>query len=146
MITGAVVVAGLLVAGARPPEPLEEIFPQTDVIVDAVVVAVAPLPAPPDAARGAPPPAKGEGAPAQRVTLAVKRVVRGALTLPKDRRIDVVKPVAHYAVKPGVKGPWLLHRAASGALVVLGRYGPDTWTFEKIDAKLEELAPPHLRR
>lgn len=133
----------LEIAMAKPPEPLEEIFPHTTVILDAVVTHVVSedKPKAPDAA----------DVPKQVVTLEVNRVVRGALPPargPKAAKltVDVVKPVSAYKLREGVKGAWLLaHDAKSGELTILGRYGPDSWTFEKIDAKLAELKPPNLR-
>jgi hypothetical protein len=131
------------IAMAKPPEPLEEIFPHTAVIIDAVVASVVSedKPKAPDA----------PDVPRQVVTLEVNRVVRGALPPSKGPKaakitVDVVKPISAYKLRVGVKGAWLLaHDAKSGELTVLGRYGPDSWTFEKIDAKLAELKPANLR-
>ena len=129
----------LLLALAKPPEPLEEIFPQTQLIVDAVVVEVT---------KEDPPDASGHAR--QSLILEVTRCVRGALptesrTVPGVRpRLTVVNPT--YRVKVGIHGPWLLHvDDKTGARTVLGRYGPDTWTLEQINAKLTALDPPQLR-
>jgi hypothetical protein len=136
-------VLALEIVMAKPPEPLEEIFPQTTVIVDAEVAAIVAeeKPKTPDA----------PDVPRQIVTLEVHRVVRGALPPSKGPKaakitVNVVKPISAYKLRVGVKGPWLLaHDAKSGELTILGRYGPDSWTFEKIDAKLAELKPANLR-
>lgn len=125
----------LALALAKPPEPLEEVLPQTQLIVDAVVADATSVPS-------------SDRLPAQKLTLKVNRVVRGKLAMNAkgDTTIVVVKPAGAYTVKAGVKGPWLLHvDEKTGEMTVLGRYGPDTWTFEKIDQKLKELDPPHLR-
>lgn len=134
---------GLEIAMAKPPEPLEEVFPQTTVILDAHVVAVVSeeKPSAPDA----------PDVPRQVVTLEVNRVVRGALPPSKGPkaakiRVDVVKPVSVYKLRAGVKGAWLLaHDAKSGELKILGRYGPDSWTLAKIEEKLAELKPANLK-
>jgi len=135
----------LLLAFAKPPEPLEEIFPQTQLIVDAVVVEVkAP------AMKG--PMGVGDQ-PGQMVTLEVTKVIRGSLDPlvsargPDSKaRIVVEKPINGYSLKAGVKGPWLIHvDEKNHAMTILGRYGPDTWTFEKIDEKLKELDPANLK-
>jgi hypothetical protein len=140
----AVVLALSLEIGmAKPPEPLEEIFPHTTVILDAVVSSVVSedKPKAPDA----------PDVPRQVITLEVNRVLRGALPPSKGPKaakisVNVVKPVSVYKLRPGVKGAWLLaHDAKTGELTILGRYGPDSWTFEKIDAKLAELKPANLR-
>ena len=133
----------LEIAMAKPPEPLEEIFPHTTVILDAVVTNVVSedKPKAPDATE----------VPKQVVTLEVNRLVRGALPPSKGPKaakvtVNVVKPVSVYKLRAGVKGAWLLaHDAKTGELTILGRYGPDSWTFEKIDEKLAELKPTHLR-
>ena len=139
-----VLALSLEIVMAKPPEPLEEIFPQTTVILDAVVASVISedKPKAPDA----------PDVPRQVVTLEVNRVVRGALPPsrgPKAAKISVsvVKPVSAYKLRPGVKGAWLLaHDAKTGELIILGRYGPDSWTFEKIDTKLAELKPANLAK
>lgn len=137
-----VLAVSLEIAMAKPPEPLEEIFPQTTVILDATVASVVSeeKPKTPDAS----------DVPKQVVTLEVNRVVRGALPPlkgPKAAKItvNVVKPVSAYKLRAGVKGAWLLaHDAKTGELTILGRYGPDSWTFEKIETKLAELQPANL--
>jgi hypothetical protein len=128
---------------AKPPEPLEEIFPHTAVILDAVVTSIV--------SEDKPVAADAVDVPKQIVTLEVNRVVKGALPPSKGPKaakisVNVVKPASAYKLRVGVKGPWLLaHDAKNGELTILGRYGPDSWTFEKIDTKLAELKPANLR-
>ena len=136
----AVVLAlALEITMAKPPEPLEEIFPLTSLIVDAVVVEVKSedKPTSPEAAL----------VPKQVVVLEVNRVVRGVLAGPKEgkARVVVTKPPSAYKLRVGIKGPWLLSLdAKTGERAILGRYGPDSYTFEKLDEKLAELKPAHL--
>ena len=145
VVACAVVVAALALAGAKPPEPLEDVFPQTSAIVDAVVVRVVSEDAVDPASTST-----SKDAPKQVLLLKVNRVVRGQAALAKlvdkDGQLTVVKPAAPYKVKAGIKGPWLLHvDDKAHDVTVLGRYGPDSYTFEKLDAKLKELDPPSLR-
>jgi hypothetical protein len=139
---GVVVAVALAseIAMAKPPEPLEEIFPQTSVIVDAVVVEMKSEEADTDKTT--------HDIGKQVVVLQVNRVIRGALSDAdkKTMKIVVTKPKAPYKLRVGVKGPWLLAvDAKTGERTILGRYGPDSWSFEKIDKKLAELNPPHLK-
>src|SRR5690349_15033759 len=121
---------------AKPPEPLEEVFPLTSLIVDAHVVEVKSEDAVTDE----------KTVPKQVVVLEVNRVVRGKLDLAKDKKLVVTKPPSAYKLRVGVKGPWLLAvDKKTGERTILGRYGPDSYTFEKIDQKLRELDPPNLR-
>ncbi len=128
------------IAMAKPPEPLEEIFPATQLIVDAVVV---DMKADVAAIEG-----RLAEAPRQVVVLKVGRVHRGKLTEAETKSMTVVvtKPAAPYLLSVGVKGPWLVHiDEKTGEKIVLGRYGPDSWTWETIERKLQELDPAHLR-
>lgn len=137
----AVIACAAQLAMAKPPEPLEEIFPLTSLILDAVVVEVR--------SEGKADPAPAALAPAQVVVLEVKRVLRGALVADDVQggkaRLIVHKPTSAYTLRVGVQGPWLLATdARNGVKTVLGRYGPDSWTFAKIDVKLAELLPANL--
>lgn len=126
---------------AKPPEPLEEIFPRTALILDAEVAEVKHTDPDTDPT--------GPDVPAQTVLLKVKRVLRGKLSEDEQKSglVLVAKPKAPYTLKPGVKGPYLLAvDEKSGARTILGRYGPDSWSFEKLERKLDELKPPHLAR
>jgi hypothetical protein len=118
---------------AKPPEPLEEVLPLAVWVVDAEVVAVlktGPRPPQPEL----PPRAKpgiadvGFRNAGQTVKLKVKRVLRGAAV----KELTVEKPVGGYMLKEGNHGPFLVDKAK----VILGRYGPDTYSFEKLEAAI----------
>ncbi len=141
MLARALILLALEVPVAKPPEPLEEIFPLTALILDAEVKAVQHTDPDDDP--------QGKDVPRQVVLLTVKRVLRGALGAAeeKTREVVAIKPKAPFTLKPGVKGPYLLAvDDKTGERTILGRYGPDSWTFEKIERKLAELQPPHLAR
>lgn len=126
---------------AKPPEHLEEIFPRTQLIIDAEVVEVK--------SHGPQTPKDAYATPSQVVVLKVKRVIRGKLLsqVEQGTLLTVTKPEAPYTLVAGNKGPWLIHQdEKSGALEILGRYGPDSWTFERIDEKLQALKPAHLAK
>ncbi len=113
---------------AKPPEPLHEIIPLATLVVEATVkevTATGPTPPPPD--KPATWSDKGTLNPSQELVLDVARVLRGTLD---GATVTARKPEAGYMVKVGVKGAWLID--ADG--VVLGRYGPDTWTLDKVEA------------
>ncbi len=141
MLTAALLLLSLEVPMAKPPEPLEEIFPLTAIILDAEVKAVQRSDPDDDP--------QGKDLPRQAVVLTVKRVLRGALSAAEETAREVVatKPKAPFTLKAGIKGPYLLAvDAKTGERTILGRYGPDSWSFEKIERKLAELQPPHLQK
>jgi hypothetical protein len=115
---------------ALPPEPLEDVLPYAPRIFVGEVVKVEDLGAWPstggaiDAA-----PAR----PAQRAQVRVFRMLRGPM--PSMSELWVVKPQGAYALHAGVRGPFLVDAVATEANL-LGRYGPDTWSEEEIDAAL----------
>ncbi|MCC7072089.1 MAG: hypothetical protein IT383_12245 [Deltaproteobacteria bacterium] len=112
---------------ALPPEPLDELLPAARTVVEAEVAAVHDLEPWPPGDKGAP----IDGAPprpSQRATLRVSRVLRGTA----DQELTVTKPAAGYALHAGVCGPFLVDERGH----ILGRYGPDTWAIEEIEAAL----------
>ena len=120
---------------AKPPEPLSEVLPLAVWVVDAEVVEVlstGPQPPEPPLQAKQKPQAQDRGlkAPAQKVKLKVKRVLKGDAV----KELVVDKPVAAYALKAGNKGPFLIDKAKG----ILGRYGPDTYTVEKLEAALQK--------
>jgi hypothetical protein len=110
---------------ALPPEPLSDVLPSATTIVVAEVVRVDDDGAWPPGDKGGP----IDGAPprpAQRARLHVTRTLRGG---PVD---EVLKPAANYALRVGTRGAFLLDDEAR----ILGRYGPDTWSVDEVDAAL----------
>jgi hypothetical protein len=119
---------------AKPPEPLEEVLPLAAWVVDAEVVEVlknGPKPPPPigDGKLRAGATSRGVKAGSQTVKLKVTRVLRGTVV----KELTVEKPVAGYALKAGNHGPFLIDKAKN----ILGRYGPDTYSFAKLEAALK---------
>ncbi len=115
---------------AIPPEPIEDVLPDAVLVVDAEVTEVlstGPATAKVDARPGAT--STGAKAPSQKVKLTVKRVLHG----PATKEIIVEKPEAGYALRAGNKGPFLIDKKN----VILGRYGPDSYSFEKIEKALK---------
>ena len=62
----------------------------------------------------------------QVVELKVSTVLFGTLAK-AGGLVQVVKPAGDYALKAGNKGPFLL-KEGKGALEIVGRYGPDTYS------------------
>lgn len=120
---------------AIPPDPIEEVLPNAAWVVDAEVKEVvqqgpaAPkVPAPPGWTD------TGQKVGSQLVKLSIRRVLKGQSEL---KELTVEKPVAGYALKAGNKGPFLLDGSKPHP-VILGRYGPDSYSFEKIEAALKK--------
>jgi hypothetical protein len=119
---------------AKPPEPLEEVLPQAAWVVDAEVTEVvktgaAPPPPPQDPKMKEGATSRGHQAPSQTVKLKVKRVLRGE----NVKELVVEKPIAGYALKAGNHGPFLIDKYK----VILGRYGPDSYNWKKIEDALK---------
>lgn len=119
---------------AKPPEPLEDVLPNAVWVVDAEVIEVLETgptpPAPlrdPKVKEGAT--SAGHKAARQKVKLKVKRVLKGEAV----KELVVEKPVAGYALKAGNHGPFLIDAAKT----ILGRYGPDSYNFVKLEAALK---------
>lgn len=115
---------------AKPPEPIEEVLPNAQWVVDGEVVEVLSTGAEPPK-KDAPPTATSVGrrVASQKVKLKVKRVLRGE----KVAEIVVEKPEAGYSLKAGNHGPFLIDSSRT----ILGRYGPDSWSFERIEKALK---------
>lgn len=118
---------------AIPPEPLQELLPQAALIVDAEVLEVVsqgPQPPIPDHPKGATSvPGK---TPSQVVKLKVKRALKGKV----QGELTVDKPEGDYVLTKGNKGPFLL-KQEKGNTVIIGRYGPDTYRMDTIEAALK---------
>ena len=121
---------------ALPPEPIEELLEQASLVVEAEVVEVI--------STGMKPPEKkapkgytstGQQNASQQVALAIKRVLRGTLPAGGAARVEVKKPVGAYTLREGSAGAFLLDDEGRG-LVILGRYGPDTYTVRSVEETL----------
>lgn len=122
---------------ALPPEPLDDVLPAAALVVVAEVLSVADLEPWPTDGRG--PPDSAADRPAQRVQLRVQRVLRGS----SASELTVQKPAAAYALHPGVRGAFLLDTSTDKP-AILGRYGPDTYAVEEIEAALATSAARSL--
>lgn len=114
---------------AKPPEPLEEVLPQAAWVVDAEVSEVLKTGAAPpkvQAPEGAT--SIGQKTASQTLKLKVKRVLKGAAVA----ELVVEKPEAGYALRAGNHGPFLIDASKT----ILGLYGPDSYSFERIEAAL----------
>jgi hypothetical protein len=121
---------------AKPPEPLEEVLPLAAWVVDAEVTEVleqGAQPPPPLTAQQKPlgPGATSVGTknPSQFVRLKVKRVLKGESV----KELVVEKPVAGYMLRAGNHGPFLVDKSKT----ILGRYGPDSYSFEKLEKAIK---------
>ena len=119
---------------AKPPEPLSEVLPLAVWVVDAEVVEVistGPRPPAPHVVgkQKAEATSRGLKAPSQKVKLKVNRVLKGEAV----KELVVDKPVAGYALKAGNHGPFLIDKSKT----ILGRYGPDSYNFGKLEAAIK---------
>ena len=120
---------------ALPPEPIDEVLPDATHVVLAEVLRVIST----DSAPPSPPRPEGYGslptnAPRQVVELKVSECLRGK-DLSAGATVRAEKPVGAYALRVGSQGPFLL-RSGAGAVVILGRYGPDTWRVDVVQAAM----------
>ena len=119
---------------AIPPEPLQELLPQAALIVDAEVLEVVsqgeqpPIPEHKKGATSVP-----SKSPAQVVKLKVKRALKGKAP---QGDLTVDKPEGDYVLSKGNKGAFLL-KMAKGNPIIIGRYGPDTYRMDTIEAALK---------
>ncbi len=116
---------------ALPPEPLNEVLPKASWIVDAEVMEVirtGPAPEKKQARAGAT--SIGQKNASQTVKLKVTRVLKGD----QVKEMIVEKPEAGYALRAGNRGPFLI----DDSKVILGRYGPDSYAFTKLEAALKK--------
>lgn len=114
---------------AKPPEPIEDVIPHAVWVVDAEVAEViktGPQPPKVSAAPGAT--STGQKTASQTVKLTVKRVLKGD----QVKELIVEKPEAGYALRAGNHGPFLIDSTKT----ILGRYGPDSYSFDRIEKAL----------
>ena len=115
---------------AKPPEAIEEVLPQATYVLEAEVAEVlkeGPKPPKKEARPGAT--SVGNKVASQTVKLKVQRVLKGSAV----KELVVEKPEANYSLKPGNKGPFLIDSSNT----ILGRYGPDSWDFARIEKALK---------
>jgi hypothetical protein len=118
---------------AKPPEPLVELLPLAQLVVEAAVESIVSTgPAPPKVDNPDRHKDVGSMAAEQLVVLRIVRVLRGTCA---SATLTVKKPLAPYAVKVGTTGAWLLQSTEAEPLV-LGRYGPDSWHISRVEAAL----------
>ena len=116
---------------AKPPEPLQEVLPKAAWVVDAEVTQVLKQgPAPEKKVARAGASDTGQKTASQTVKLKINRVLKGEPV----KELVVEKPEAVYALRPGNHGPFLIDEAR----VILGRYGPDSYAFSKLEAALKK--------
>lgn len=116
---------------ALPPEPLNEVLPKASWVVDAEVMEVikqGPAPEKKEARAGAT--STGQKTASQTVKLKIKRVLKGE----QVKELIVEKPEANYALRAGNHGPFLI----DDSKIILGRYGPDSYAFSKLEAALKK--------
>ena len=115
---------------ALPPEPLASVLPAAGRVLVGVVVAVDDVDPWPAATHG--PPDSAPPCPAQRATVRVLNVLRGDA----DRSdVVVVKPAAPYMLAVDVGGAFVLNTATTPP-TILGRYGPDSWAVDDVEAAI----------
>ena len=124
---------------AIPPDPIDEVLPDTNAAVLAEVSRVVkqdpqePLPKAPEGATDVP------GAAARQVVeLKVKQVLFGTLAA-AGTNLEVVKPAGDYALRAGNHGPFLL-KQGPGGIEIVGRYGPDTYSESLIRSAARRLS------
>ncbi len=116
---------------AIPPEPVQEVLPQAHWVVEAEVkevVALGPETPKVDVPEGAT--SVPQKVRAQTVRLSIQRVIKGTLS---EKELVVEKPVGDYALRAGNKGPFLI----DASKVILGRYGPDSYSLATIEQALK---------
>lgn len=122
---------------AIPPEPIDSVlFDAKAVVTGEVVAVVAEGPALPRTPKKKGYSDIGNKANWQKLTVRVDDVLQAGFNVKKGATVDVVKPVAAYALSVGVKGDFLLGNPEDGAgadgPVILGRYGPDSYRHDAV--------------
>jgi len=124
---------------AIPPEPIEELLPTAALIVEAEVSKVISLgKKPPTLTAPKDHTSTGQKNASQQLSLKVARVLKGALPGDAAAPLEVSKPEGAYTLREGSKGAFLLSEG-EGGWVILGRYGPDTYTVESVELTLKAM-------
>ena len=125
---------------AIPPEPIDSVLFDARAVVVGEVVAIVTEGA---AAPKKTPPKKdhkdvGNVSAWQKLSLRVDDVLLAGLGLDKGAVVDVLKPEGHYGLPVGAHGPFLLGAAGDDGLpVILGRYGPDSYRTDVVEAAVK---------
>lgn len=120
---------------AIPPEPIDSVlFDAKAVVTGEVVAVVAEGPALPRIEKKKGMSDIGNKAAWQKLTLRIDDVLQAGFDVKKGGTVDVVKPVAGYALSVGIKGDFLLGNPEGDekAPVILGRYGPDSYRHDVV--------------
>jgi len=125
---------------AMPPEPIDSVLFDAKAVVVGEVVAVITEGEP--VAKKTPPKKDhkdvGNLAAWQKLSLRIDDVLLAGLDVKKGGSVDVLKPEGHYGLPVGAKGVFLLGAAgADGLPVILGRYGPDSYRLDVVEAALK---------
>lgn len=127
---------------AIPPEPIDSVlFDAKAVVTGEVVAVVKEGPALPRVEKKKGFSDIGNKAAWQKLTLRVDDVLQSGFDVKKGGTVDVVKPVAAYALSVGVKGDFLLGNPEGddkSAPVILGRYGPDSYRHAAVVEALKK--------
>jgi hypothetical protein len=114
---------------AKPPELIEDVISQAVLIIDGEVAEVLKTGVAPETLKVASgTTSSGQLTAAQTVKIRVKRVIKGQA----ETEITVEKPAAQYALRAGNHGPFLIDSQHT----ILGRFGPDSWSFDRIEKAL----------
>jgi hypothetical protein len=122
---------------AIPPEPIDEMLPMADAVVIARVVQIVHR----DQQAFVPEVQLGVAdtpreLPLQIVSLDIQEVLSGEI-FRVGQIIEVLKPPGAYALRPDVTGPFLLmHREGDPRPIIIGRYGPDSYSLHVIKAAI----------
>ncbi len=115
---------------AIPPEPIEDVLPDAVLVIEAEVLEVLSTgPATPKVQSRPGMTSTGAKSPSQKVKLKVTKVLFGVPL----QELVVEKPEAGYALRVGNHGPFLVDKSN----VILGRYGPDSYSLEHITKALK---------
>lgn len=124
---------------AIPPEPIDEVLPEAECAVVAEITRVlsqgeqdvVPEVGEEDGIVDTP-----RVLPWQRIILHVKDVLFGDLAAKGDE-LEVLKPPGNYTLRADIEVPFLLAQDDED-IVIIGRYGPDTYSLNEIKAAAQK--------
>ena len=129
---------------AIPPDPIEEVLPQAHTGVVATVTQLVHREKQKAVPEHEDPSFVGSilELPAEIVQLQIKEVLFGSL-VQTGQTLEVLKPPGEYALREGVEGPFLLRQEEQESRpLILGLYGPDTYTVNTIRQARNKLNLP----